>query len=67
MYPMQSDRVMALNASCTMRLGVGVDVYTLSFAFNVALTFENTSSNGIKSGLYGGRNTNRAPTPVMMS
>ena len=34
-------------------LKVEVDVYTLSFAFNVALTFENTSSNGIKSGLYG--------------
>ena len=44
----------------------GGKVYALT-GFRAALTFENTSSRGIRSGLYGGRNTSRAPTPVMMS
>ena len=50
------------NASFTMRLGVRVERYTLSFVFSTYLTAENTYSKGIKSRLYGGRNTNRAPT-----
>ena len=55
-----------LKANFTMRLGVVVERYTLSLAFRAAFTFEN-ASRGIRSGVYGGRNTSRAPTPVMMS
>ena len=44
-----------------------VEMYELSFAFNIAFTLANTSSSGIRSGLEGGRNNSRAPIPVMIS
>ena len=47
--------------------GDSVEMYTLSFAFKTALTLANASSSGMRSGLYGGRNISRAPTPVMIS
>ena len=49
------------------KLGNVVAVYTLSLAFNIDFTLANTSSNGMRSGLYGGRNIILAPTPVISS
>jgi len=63
---MQSSCVTAQNASLTMISGGDEAMYTLSLALRMLFTLEKTSS-GIKSGLYGGRNTRRAPTPVTMS
>ncbi len=52
---MQSFFVTVQNANLTKISGLDVHKYVSSISFRVYLTLENTSSSGIRSGLYGGK------------
>ena len=55
MYPMQSFFVTVQKANLMNCSGECVEMYALSFCRNTPLTFANTSSSGMRSGLYGGK------------